>query len=107
MRPNFIPRDEAARELAVSTRVLFRYEQRGLVRAVRSEGLEGYGPIEVRTLQTIVAYQRDLGINLAGVEAVLKLRRHLREVHQRLGTLAEQMREALDDRDAEDTGPQG
>ena len=47
-------------------------------------GVEGYGPAEIRRLWTIVSFQRDLGINLAGVEAILKLRDHLADVHRRL-----------------------
>jgi MerR family transcriptional regulator/heat shock protein HspR len=97
MTQPIIPRDEAAQRLAVSPSVLVRYEAHGLVRAVRQGPVEGYGPAEIRRLVAIVSYQRDLGINLAGVEAVLKLRDHLADVHRRLGAVAEQFREALDD----------
>jgi MerR family transcriptional regulator, heat shock protein HspR len=92
-----IPRDEAARELSVEPRVLLRYERRGLVRVVSEGAVEGYGPEEVRRLWTIVSYQRDLGVNLAGVEVALKLRDHMAEVHRRVGSLAERLRDALDD----------
>ncbi|MBY0395670.1 MAG: MerR family transcriptional regulator, partial [Thermoleophilia bacterium] len=89
-----IPRDEAARALAVTVEVLERYESEGLVRVLRADGVEGYGPAEVRRLWTIVSCQRDLGINLAGVEAILKLRDHMADVHRRLDALAEQLRRA-------------
>ena len=46
--------------------------------------MEGYGPAEIRRVWTIVSCQRDLGINLAGVEVVLRLRDHLEDVHRRL-----------------------
>jgi len=85
-----------AEHLAVPTRLLIRYEARGLVRAVREGSVIGYEPSEVRRLWTILSLQRDLGINLAGVEAVLKLRAHLDEVHHRLRTLADELREALE-----------
>jgi MerR family transcriptional regulator/heat shock protein HspR len=96
MTPTIIPRDQAAANLSVPSRLLVRYEQRGLVRAVREGELEGYPPSEVRRLWTIVSCQRELGINLAGVEAILKLRDHLSDVHHRLSTLASELREALD-----------
>jgi MerR family transcriptional regulator/heat shock protein HspR len=96
MTPTIIPRDLAAANLSVPSRLLVRYEQRGLIRAVREGELEGYPPSEVRRLWTIVSFQRELGINLAGVEAILKLRDHLSDVHNRLSTLAGELREALE-----------
>lgn len=94
-----IPRDVAARELSVSTRWLARYESAGLVKVVREGDVEGYGPAEVRRLWTIVTCQRDLGINLAGVEAILKLRDHMAEVHLRLEGVADQLRQFLEEED--------
>jgi MerR family transcriptional regulator/heat shock protein HspR len=106
MTQTIIPRDRVAEQLAVPVRVLARYESRGLVHVVRSvdDGIvvEGYGPAEIRRAWTIVSFQRDLGINLAGVEAILKLRDHLEEVHHRLQTLAREFREALDSGPASD-----
>lgn len=111
MSQPIIPRDEVARQLAVPGRVLIRYEARGLVHPVREGGVEGYAPVDVRRLWSIVSYQRDLGINLAGVEAVLKLRDHLADVHRRLDVLASRLRETLeveaDDPDAADADHHG
>ena len=68
----------------------------GLVR-VASEGTdEGYEPAQIRRLWTIVSFQRDLGVNLAGVEVILHLFDRLAEVHARVGDLADQIRESLD-----------
>ena len=94
--PTIIPREQVAENFAVSTTLLVRYERHGLVRAVRRGDVEGYEPAELRRLWTIVSLQRDLGINLAGVEAVLKLRAHLDAVHRQLGQLAEALRTALE-----------
>jgi MerR family transcriptional regulator, heat shock protein HspR len=96
MSQTIIPRDQAAERLSVPTRVLIRYEARGLVKSVRQGTVEGYGPAEVRRLWSIVSYQRDLGINLAGVEAILKLRDHLADVHHHLEALANRLREAVE-----------
>jgi MerR family transcriptional regulator/heat shock protein HspR len=92
-----IPREQVARELAVSVELLERLESRGLVKATHHDGAEGYGPKEVRRLWTIVTFQRDLGINLAGIEAILKLRDHMADVHLRLSRLADELRRAIDD----------
>jgi MerR family transcriptional regulator/heat shock protein HspR len=96
MSPSIIPREHVAERLAVPPSVLVRYEARGLVHVVREGSVEGYEPTEIRRLWTIVSLQRDLGINLAGVEAVLKLRAHLDEVQRSMVRLADQLREALE-----------
>ena len=92
----FFPRDQVARQFVVETRVLLRYEARGLLRAVKSGDAEGYGPGEVRRLWSILSLQRDLGVNLAGVEAILRLRAHIADLHGRLGALADDLRAALE-----------
>jgi MerR family transcriptional regulator/heat shock protein HspR len=98
-----IPREEVAERLAVSSRVLIRYESRGLIHATREANVEGYSPAEIRRLWTIVTLQRDLGINLAGVEAVLKLRSHMLELHDRMTLLAEELHQALEVEDDDQT----
>ena len=96
MNRPIIPRERVAHELAVSSRLLERYESLELVRAV-SEGAEiGYEPAQIRRLWTIVSFQRDLGINLAGVELILRLSDHLAEVHHRVHSLADELRELLE-----------
>jgi MerR family transcriptional regulator/heat shock protein HspR len=97
MTPPIIPRDLVARELSVSPRILLRYEALGLVRMVREGQDEGYEPAQLRRLWTIVSFQRELGVNLAGVEVILGLFDRLADVHRKLGGLAEEMREALGD----------
>jgi MerR family transcriptional regulator/heat shock protein HspR len=97
MTQTIIPRDRVAEQLAVPVQVLIRYESRGLVQPLHGEGgMEGYGPAEIRRAWTIVSCQRDLGINLAGVEAVLRLRDHIGQLHAHVRTLASALREALE-----------
>lgn len=96
MSAPIIPRDEVAAQLDVPARLLLCYEARGLVRIAREGDVEGYGPAEIRRAWSIVTYQRDLGINLAGVEAILRLRDHMRVMHDQLNQLAAQLREVVD-----------
>ncbi len=105
MEPSILPRDHVARHLSVSTATLLRYEGRGLVRAVRAGDVEGYGAAEIRRLWTILSFHRDLGVNLAGVEVILRLRDHIGDAHDRLDWLARNLREALEGGDG--TGPDG
>lgn len=96
MNRPIIPREEIARAFSVSTRILLRYESMGLVRMVQEGAVEGYEPAQVRRLWTIVSFQRDLGVNLAGVEVILRLFDQLADVHRSVGGLAEELRTALE-----------
>jgi MerR family transcriptional regulator/heat shock protein HspR len=97
-----ISREIAARQLAVTPKALVRYEKLGLVQVAHDGKLEGYEPSQVRRLWTIMSFQRDLGINLAGVEVILRLCDRMTEVHHHLDDLASEIREILDARaDAE------
>jgi len=96
MKVRVIPRDLVAQKLAISPGVLDRYESLGLVQSVHDGSVEGYEPAQIRRLWTIVSFQRDLGINLAGVEVILQLFDHFSRVHLRVHHLAEELRELLD-----------
>ena len=100
MPRRIIPRERAARELAVSTKVLARYESLGLVQVAHEGAEEGYEPAQIRRLWSIVTYQRDLGINLAGVEVILHLVDHLAQVHHRIFDLTAELRSVLDNDDS-------
>lgn len=92
-----IPRDQVAQYFSVSQSVLLRYEGRGLVHVHRQGDVEGYEPAEIRRLWTILTFQRDLGINLAGVEAILQLQAQMADLRNRLDEIAEQLQRSLED----------
>ncbi len=96
MNRPIIPRNLVARELSISEGMLLRYESLGLVRVVHTGSEDGYDPSQVRRLWTIVSFQRDLGVNLAGVEVILRLFDRLAEVHRCVGGLAEELSEAIE-----------
>ncbi len=83
-----ISRDEVVQRLRVPARLLVRYETRGLVRSVRDGDREGYEPSELRRVWTVVSLHRDLGINLAGIEAILNLRGQIDAIHEQLARIA-------------------
>jgi MerR family transcriptional regulator, heat shock protein HspR len=100
MTRRIIPREIVARELSVSTKVLARYESLGFVRAIHDGPLEGYEPAQIRRLWSIVSYQRDMGINLAGVEVILQLVDHLSQVRRRVNDIAQEFRTLLEEDDS-------
>ena len=73
------------------------YEGRGLVRPRRTPGntrLYSEGDLErLRLIQTLTT---ELGLNLAGVETVLKLRDEVQRLRARMERLERQMREEVD-----------
>jgi hypothetical protein len=64
-----------------------------LLRLLRSEGLfeaEELEPIEAEELRVAVLWMRDLGVNPAGVDVALQLRRRLLALEARLRDALEQ-----------------
>jgi MerR family transcriptional regulator/heat shock protein HspR len=90
-----IPRDIVDRQLAISPRALLRYERLGLVQVTQEGQVTGYEPSQVRRIWTIISFQRDLGVNLAGVEVILRLCDQMSELHQKLSGLAGELREIV------------
>ena len=101
MKSTIWPRELVARQFTVSTATLLRWEDRGLVKPRRDGDLEGYGPAEIRRLWTILTFHRDLGINLAGIEVILRLRDEMAATHARLDQLAKALRSTLDEPDVD------
>ncbi|APW63769.1 chaperone modulator CbpM [Paludisphaera borealis] len=95
MNQRIIARDVVARQLAISPNVLIRYERMGLVQSVGEGEAQGYEPSQVRRIWSITSYQRDLGINLAGVEVILRLRDRMSHLHHHLKDLAEQLEDLV------------
>jgi MerR family transcriptional regulator/heat shock protein HspR len=78
-----------AAELAeMHPQTLRMYEQRGLIEPKRSpKGTRLYSQDDVERLRRIQAMTNDLGLNLAGVEHVLKLEHELERARRRLDAL--------------------
>lgn len=102
MNERIIDRESVARHLSISTEILVRYERLGLVRSVREGEVEGYEPAEIRRIWSILSYQRDLGVNLAGVEVILRLRDRMSHLHRHLTHLAEDLASLAETRDADE-----
>src|SRR4051812_45366443 len=73
------------------------YEAKGLVRPQRTAGnTRLYSEADLERLRLIQRLTTELGLNLAGVEQVLRLEDELRRMHARLDRMERQMREAIE-----------
>ncbi len=78
------------------------YEREGLLKPSRTEGnTRLYSEEDLEQLETILTLTRDLGVNLAGVEIILNLRRKIEqmqgEVNQFMDYVKREMARGIDD----------
>ena len=74
------------------------YEQKGLVNPQRTAGnTRLYSDVDIERLQLIQRLTSDLGLNLAGVELVLRLEDELQKAHARVDRLQRQLRDEVQD----------
>ena len=84
----------AARMLDTQTHTLRYYEKIGIIEPCRSPGnIRLYSERDIALLRRVKTLIEDMGVNLAGVEVVLRMMEHMNELQSEL----EQAREALAD----------
>ena len=72
------------------------YEQKGLVRPQRTPGgTRLYSEADVERLRIIQRLTTELGLNLAGVELVLRLEDELRKAHVQIERLQQQVQDEV------------
>jgi MerR family transcriptional regulator, heat shock protein HspR len=86
----------AAELVGVHPQTLRQYEDKGLVRPKRTPGgtrlyIEG----DVERLRIIQRLTTEVGLNLAGVELVLRLEDELRKAHVQIERLQQQLRDDI------------
>lgn len=80
--------------LGIHPQTLRLYERKGLVRPSRTVGrTRMYSPEDVDELRRILRLGRDLGVNLAGVEIILRMRRQMMAMQEELEELASYVRQ--------------
>jgi len=86
----------AAELVGMHPQTLRQYEEKGLVRPKRTAGnTRLYSEADLERLRLIQKLTTQLGLNLAGVEAVLDLEEQLQRMHARMERLEREMREAI------------
>ena len=95
-----------AEMLRLHPQTLRMYEKKGLISPSRSEGrTRMYSPEDVEEIARVIRLARDLGVNLAGIEIVLKMRRRMMEMQRQLEELTSHVRSGMDD--TRDTASRG
>ena len=88
----------AADLVGMHPQTLRLYEQRGLVRPRRTAGnTRLYSDVDVERLRLIQRLTTEIGLNLAGVERVLRLEDELERMRRRLDRMEREMRSAVDE----------
>ena len=86
----------AADLVGMHPQTLRMYEQKGLVQPQRTAGnTRLYSEADLERLRLIQKLTTQLGLNLAGVEAVLELEEQLQRMQARMEWLEREMREAI------------
>jgi len=87
----------AAELVGMHPQTLRMYEQKGLVRPRRTAGnTRLYSEADLARLRLIQKLTTQLGLNLAGVEAVLDLEEQLQRMRARMERLEREMRDAIE-----------
>jgi MerR family transcriptional regulator/heat shock protein HspR len=75
------------------------YEREGLIKPARTAGnTRLYGLDQIRKLEMILTLTRDLGVNLAGVEVIIKLQRMMEEADMDFDRLMDYIRQNVLDK---------
>lgn len=78
----------AARMLGIQTHTLRYYERIGVIEPKRSQGnIRLYSEGDIALLRRVKTLVEDMGVNLAGVEVILRLMQRMNEMHNELEKL--------------------
>jgi MerR family transcriptional regulator, heat shock protein HspR len=79
--------------LKLHPQTLRMYEKKGLIRPSRTEGkTRMYSAEDVEEIARVTRLARDLGVNLAGIEIILKMRRRMLDMQTQIENLTSYVR---------------
>ena len=85
-----------AESYGVHPQTLRLYEREGLLKPSRTEGnTRLYSEEDLEQLETILSLTRDLGVNLAGVEIILNMRRKIERMQAEVNEFMEYVKQEL------------
>ena len=83
----------AARMLGIQTHTLRYYERIGIIEPYRSGGnIRLYSERDIAVLRRVKTLMDDLGVNLAGVEVVLRMAQRMTELQRHVEELESELR---------------
>lgn len=83
----------AARVLGIHTHTLRYYERLGIIEPARSQGnIRLYSDRDISRIRQVRSLMEDLGINLAGVEVILRMVERLNEIQRKLEETEEEIK---------------
>lgn len=97
--PRYVMISVVAEQYGIHPQTLRLYERQGLLTPARSAGnTRLYDEDAIQRLEAILTLTRDLGVNLAGVEVILRLRQEMRDLQGQVDELLSTLRRELADR---------
>ena len=82
-----------AEMVKIHPQTLRMYEKKGLIRPSRTEGkTRMYSAEDVEEIARVTRLARDLGVNLAGIEIILKMRRRMLDMQTQIEDLTSYVR---------------
>jgi MerR family transcriptional regulator, heat shock protein HspR len=85
----------AAKILGIRTHTLRYYEKIGIIQPFRSKGnIRLYSENEIAYIKHVMAMAEELGVNLVGVEVILRMAQRLNSQQRRIEELEAQLQEA-------------
>lgn len=94
--PGFFSISVVAKTYGIHPQTLRMYEREGLLQPSRTEGnTRLYSQKDIERLEAILNLTRDLGVNLAGVEIVLKMREQIERMQSDVTELLKAFRQIM------------
>ncbi len=85
-----------AQSYGIHQQTLRMYEREGLLKPSRSEGnTRLYTDEDMKRLEMILSLSRDLGVNLAGIDVILKLRAQIEQMQKEMNEFVSWVREEM------------
>jgi len=86
-----------ARSYGIHPQTLRLYEREGLLKPSRTEGnTRLYSEEDLKQLEVILNLTRDLGVNLAGVEIILNMRRQMEQMQSEMAEFVAYVKKELE-----------
>lgn len=97
-KEGFFSISAVAKMFSVHQQTIRLYEKQGLVTPKRSEGnTRLFSEEDINRLEEIIYLTHELGINLAGVEVIFKLKKQIKKMQKDMNRIFEKTQEQLDE----------